>query len=249
MASHFSTLGFPVKTREDFFDLAIQTAKAGKSIKVAGRGEYIVWSPGEGIQLWAQADPDGRIIGLNPHFNGQALMGVGLTKRVSRTDDTELDGAFYGWASAPTNDPEAGMYPFAFDTPDYLVYDAIQLPTVIGVRLAAFAHEINVYKDENEYYSVSKFAVESCIPSGTFYPKGGAIDPPKAEVIYSGRVLETAMLTNPFTQRSFHWARIRTLGGEVDIIADPDIVKGRIVRDGIVRGTFWLSGRLQTDLQ
>lgn len=246
MASHFSTLGFPVKTREDFFDLAIQTAKAGKSIKVAGRGEYIVWSPGEGIELWAQAEPDGRIIGLNPHFSGQALMGVGLTRRVSRTDDTELDGAFYGWAAAPTNDPEAGMYPFAFDTPDYRTYDAIQLPKILDVQLAAFAHELYAYEDEEAHGVATRFATESCIPSGTFYPKGGEIDPPKAEVIYSGRVLETAMLTNPFTHCAFRWARIRTLGGEVDVIADPEIVKGRIVQDGVVRGPFWLSGRLKS---
>src|SRR5207302_6095588 len=87
-----------------------------------------------------------------------------------------------------------------------------------------FAHEIKVYeKKEALRASGSRMAVESCIPSGTFRLQsqgGGPIDPPESEVIYHGRVLETAMLTNPFTHLSFHWTRIRTLGGEVDLVAD-----------------------------
>lgn len=247
MPSHLSSLGFSVKTREDFSALAMQAAREGKIVEVPGQGSYTVWAPGEGIELWVQIDQQGQLIGLNPHFNGKAVMPVGLTRRVLRSDDSELDGAFYAWA-APEDDPEMGLYPFAFDAPDYRMYDALHLPQLANAQLAAFAHEIKAYKNEEALRATGKrMAAESCIPSGTFRPgpMGGRIDPPESRVIYYGYVLETALLTNPVTRRTFYWARIRTLGGEVDLVADPEIVKGTIVKDGIVGGQFWLSGRLK----
>ncbi len=249
MPNHFSALGFLVKTSEDLSNLAMQAVRAGQEIEVPGQGSYIVWAPGEGIELWVQINQEGQIIGLNPHFKGEAIMPVGLTKRILRPKDTALDGAFYGWANAPEDDPEMGEYPLAFDVPDYRVYDALQLPKVANIQLAAFAREIKVYEKKEALQATgSRMAVESCIPSGTFRLQsqgGGPIDLPESEVIYHGRVLETAMLTNPFTHLSFHWTRIRTLGGEVDLVADPAIVKSTIVKDGVAGGLFWLSGRLR----
>jgi hypothetical protein len=37
---------------------------------------------------------------------------------------------------------------------------------------------------------------------------------------------------------------VRTLGGEVDMFADPDLLTGYLTKGGIVSGSFWLSGRL-----
>lgn len=248
MANHFSTLGFQVKTRQDFSALAMQAARAGRTIEVESRGSYIIWTSGEGIELWVQINQQGQLTGLNPHFKGEAAMSVGLVSRVSRPDDTELDGAFYGWAGASEHQPESGDYPFVFDAPDFRVFDVLELPRVANVGLAAFAHEISVYENEEAFRaSGSRMAVESCIPSGTFHlgTQEGQVDPPKSEVIYYGRVLETTILTNPFTHLPFYWARVRTLGGEIDLVADPTIVKGTISKDGIVGGLFWLSGRLK----
>lgn len=250
MPSHMSTLGFLVQAREDFVGLARQTVGVGSRIEVSGPGSYQVWSPGEGIELWAQLDQRGEVIGLNPHFSGETRMRAGLIRRISRPRDSALDGAFYASANPPEDNPAHGAYPFVFDTPDYRAYDALQLPEIIPVQLAAFAHSLKAFDDEQAMRAsdgggIGSMAAESCIPSGTFTPDGKTIDPPKAEVIFCGRVLETSRLTNPFTRRSFYWARMRTLGGEVDVVADPEIIKGTIVRDGIVGGTFWLSGRLK----
>lgn len=248
MPSHLSAVGFLVKSREDFSSLAIHVAKSGQMVKAPGHGSYRAWSPGEGIELWAQVTQQGQVIGLNPHFNGKAVMPVGLSKRILRPDDTELDGAFYGWAGAPEDDIEMGSYPFAFDVPNYRMNDALQLPQRANVQLAAFAHEIKCYENEEAFRATGNMmAVESCIPCGTFHPgeEEGVIDPPKSEVIYYGHVLETALLTNPFTLLPFYWARVTTLGGEIDLVADPETVKGTIIKNGVIGGLFWLSGRLK----
>ena len=91
-----------------------------------------------------------------------------------------------------------------------------------------------------------KFASESFIPSGLFTagPQGKNKHPPQAQAIFSGRVIATQRLTNPVTNQKFYWARVHVLGGEIDIVADPQVVEGTVVEDGIVSGTFWLSGRI-----
>ncbi len=175
-------------------------------------------------------------------------MRVSITERIPRHEHSILDGAFYGWADPRSEDPESGEFPFVFDLPDYDLHNSLQLPVAANVQIAAFAHHLNGFANEEAYLASQregrKFAPESFIPSGLFTPDGKVTEPPQAYSIFSGHVLDTAVINNPATNHEFYWAKVRTLGGEIDVVADPQIVKGSIVKDGIVRGTFWLSGRL-----
>jgi hypothetical protein len=62
--------------------------------------------------------------------------------------------------------------------------------------------------------------------------------------MFSGRVLDVRMITNPVTEQRFYCAQVSVLGNELDVVADPQVVQGKVVKGGIVRGAFWLSGRL-----
>ena len=165
-----------------------------------------------------------------------------------RLDDSILVGAFQGWAEPSGDDPESGSYPFVFDVPDYDRYHSLELPVVLGVQVAAFAHKLEAYASDEAYYAAQhrepKFAAESFIPSGLFTLGGEAMTPPQALAILTGHVLDTALLTNPATGATFHWAWVRTLGGEVDVAADPEVPTGSLVPGGVISGSFWLSGRL-----
>src|SRR4051794_40174333 len=87
MPNHMTTLGFAASAEQDVAQLAMIAARQGQPLPGNG-GTYYRWSPGAGIELWAQADPDGRIIGLNPHFAGVARMRVGLIERIAREGDS-----------------------------------------------------------------------------------------------------------------------------------------------------------------
>jgi hypothetical protein len=241
MPNHMTTLGFRASTNDEFADLAMIAATQGERVQVSG-GTYYRWSPGAGVELWAQADQDGRLIGLNPHFGGAARMRVGLIERVAREHDSALDGAFYGWADPEENDLENGQYPFAFDLPDFKGHDGLALPAIVTVQIAAFAHNLSAFESDEAFHAHEpgemKMAAESCIPSGTFS------SPPQSTVIFNGHVLEAAQLTNPHTQQIFWWARVRTLGGEYDVVADLEVVEGTIVQSGVIGGSVWLSGRI-----
>jgi hypothetical protein len=247
MPSHLSDVGFHLESEEDFHQLIIQASERGETVE-AGKGSYIKWSVGQGVELWVQLNRDDEVIGLNPHFAGSGLMRVGITERVSRSESSELDGAFYGWANPSEDEPETGDYPFVFDVPDYRTYHDIKLPCVVNTQIAAFAHELKAFENDEAYEASQpeeiKFASESFIPSGLFSPEGESTEPAQAFAIFAGHVLDTAILTNPVTRQEFCWVKVRTLGGELDVVADPQILEGFLVRDGVVSGSFWLSGRI-----
>lgn len=86
---------------------------------------------------------------------------------------------------------------------------------------------------------------ESFIPSGTFRPGGERIEPPVAAAIFAGTVLEARKITNKDTGLGFYHAKVKTLGGEVDLVVSPDSPTGNHLRPGaVVHGSFWLSGLL-----
>jgi hypothetical protein len=250
MASHMSSIGFPLQTIDEMKILAKRAvAQATQTLTLPGLGHYRVWSPGAGVELWGHVNPQIQILGLEPHFSGQARMKVRLLKRVLHPKNTILEGAFYGWANPHIGATAEGDYPFCFSAPDYRMHDALTLPCEVSVQLAAFPREVLAFENQDQAKSsntwMSKMAPESCIPTGTFLPKGGQIDPPNPEIMFRGTVQESSRLTNPDTRQQFFWARVRTLGGELDVVADPSIVKGTIKKGGTIGSMCWLSGRIK----
>jgi hypothetical protein len=256
---------------EDYQEQLVAAALRGEQFRVRD-GTYVRWSPGEGIEVWLQVRSR-EVIGVAPHFAGSTSMRVGVTGRIHRPDESPLDGAFHGWADPPPDDPESGDYPFVFDAPDAGRFTQIALPAIVTVQIAAFAHELTAFPDEDAYLASQegevRFAAESFIPAGLFRPgatgepasestgepgtgSGGAEGSdaavPGALAMFSGHVLETRRLENPYSGGELTWARVRTLGGEVDVVADPEGVEGMLVPGGVAHGTFWLSGRLSSDV-
>lgn len=262
MSNHMRCIGFDVQTEDEFLELARKAVLEGGKEHSAGEGGgqayragdgcyLFVWRVGQGVELWSQVGPEGKsILGLNPHFSGDAVMRVGITERIPPPYEGSLDGAFYGWLDPESDDePESGWCPVVFDVPNYSILAELELPLVCNVQLAAFPHSLEVFPSEDEYFASQgegpHMASEAFIPSGTFRPRGGLIEPPLSEAIFSGIVLEARTITNQDTGLDFEHARIKTLGGEVDLVVDPEAPMGSPLRSGaVVKGTFWLSGLL-----
>lgn len=247
MPSHFSTIGVAVRSNDEFADYAIRTVEQGRTLDTPG-GSYMVWDMGEGVELWAQVDADNSLIGLNPHFRGLGRMEVRLDRAVVRSSDSPLDGAYYGWAE-PSDDAEAqGAYPLVFDVPDMAAWGALALPATYIVQISAFAHDIATFADDEAYRasqgSEALMAAESFIPSGLFVIDGESDAVPQSEAVFSGHVLATQVLTNAQTGEQFAWAHVQTYGGTVDVVVDLALLPQPMAVGGLVRGSFWLSGRV-----
>jgi len=249
MASHLSSLGFLVESVEDFVALAERLLDQTQSFQTR-RGAYRLWSGQAGEQLWLQLDRSGALIGINPHFAGKASMTVGITNRVARPEDTELDAAFHGWADPSEDSIEDGAYPFVFDSPDAGTSSGFTVPAIARVQLAAFAHEVTAFESEAAYHHAQpkenlRFASRSFIPAGLFSPDGGGRpEVPEAIAIFTGHVLETTVYQNTLTGLLFYWALVETYGGQFDVVIDPDLLAEPPQSGGILSGTFWLSGRI-----
>jgi hypothetical protein len=259
MTSNMSTIGFEAGSADDFRRLAERAVAQGRWVE-SPHGRYAVWPTSGPEQLWIGVDERGVIVGLNPHFEGSATIRVGIVQAV-RDLEHPMDGHLSCWADPADPSPDSGLYPFLVDLPDFdAATEAVAAPALATMQIAAFARTLTCWPDDAAYTAqeearwssregpedrpVKGFAAESFIPSGMF-----ALDPskphtPKAEAIFTGHVLDTRVLVNGLTGRSFRHALVRTLGGESDVVADPEVVKGEPAVGGVVQGSFWLSGRL-----
>ncbi len=248
MPNHFSTIGMLVDSEEQMSELAQKASENSAEISCRD-GHYLKWSSDDGAELWLQIDKNNNLVGLTPSFSGESVMRVGITNHVQRPDDTAFEGAIHGWANPPEEDLELGEYPFVFDLVDKAIYGELDFPFYSEVILSAFAHEISVYATEDEYDSQQteepKFASESFIPSGLFNSNDEEESYSEPFAIFTGKVVDYKKLNNPLTGGEYHWALVKTLGGTIDVVCDPVLVKGAIVKHGIISGSFWLNGKIK----
>ena len=245
MANHFSSIGFPIYSEEALEEL-VQTLEVNEVFETM-HGHYLLSAPGKGVELWLQADHDRNLIGIHPHFSGSGRMKVALTTTLT-DEEMPLDGSFHGWADPEDDDPESGCYPFLFDAPDFFTHDTENpLTRTVTVQLAAFAEELNYFRDEEAYYRSQEegeisYAVESFIPIGLFTDKAEAS--PSAHALFTGRIQDVEIKVNPLTKNSFYHILVQTLGGSFDVVSDPSLLDEKPIIGGVVSGTFWLSGRI-----
>jgi hypothetical protein len=247
MASHFSDIGFEIGSTDEILALARALPTGTPRIGTAA-GDYLRWSPGGGAELWFQRSPEQQLIGMNPHFDAQTRTRVRLTRR-EPDPKHPLDGGFHLWLDpAPVDpedqDPAVGASPLFVDVPDFRAYDHFVPPLELDAAIAAFAHRLEVYASEEELRATgSKMATESLIPSGLFFPGGPSREPPAAEAIFYGSVQAAEVRRNGATNREFLWARVRTYGAMLEIVADPSLASRPPTAGDIIGGTFWMSAR------
>lgn len=246
--SHLSDIWFSVNTQEEFQQLLKKAYKRSRQIKVR-EGYYSLYSDPSGAELFMQFNTKNNIVGVNPHFRGKSKRTVCLTGMIERQEN-EFEGAFYCWADpSEKNNPDSGIYPFVFDLPNFRTIGQIELPQNIDIQLTAFAHELSIYSDEEEYYNLQtaepKIATQSFIPSGLFSLEGKK-DSNYHESLadFTGIIKQYERRHNEFTSEEFYWLLVDTLGGEVDIVADIKYFEKEPIIGGIVQGAFGLSGQL-----
>jgi hypothetical protein len=248
VASHFSSIGLPLRSEADLDALTERTGPLAEPVDT-DRGTYFRWTDPSGAEMWIQVGTGNELLGVSPHFVGKSVVRVRVTARADADSPSPLDGRFHGWADPPAAETGGadGAYPFLFDAPDAARYDALELPAVVTVQVAAFAHEVETFASLDAYNAAQtgavKFASQSFIPSGLFDPSGEA-GPARAEAIFTGHVIEAERRTNRLTGAEFVWCLVDSLGGSFDVVIDPELVPDVPTVGGVVQGSFWLSGRI-----
>lgn len=242
--SNFSSIGFPIETEAEMYEMAERALRSAREIKTA-QGRYLIYAEPSGAELWLQLDAKGNFIGMNPHFSGATSRRFALTEAIDN-DEHILDGAFHGWANPVDEDgPETGEYPYLFDCPDYRVHPKLALGQTVSVQISAFAHEIRIYEDEEALHTDDerglKLASEAFIPSGLFVEEG---ETRRAQGLFTGVILQSATHKTELQKATFYALHVRTLGGEIDVVVDAAHIAEPPVAGQYVYVSAWLSGRI-----
>ncbi len=247
--SNLSDIGFPVQNEQDVNVLITETIKYVESIRCP-RGFYLRFSDASGAEIYLQGNIEQELIGFNPHFDGKSKIKVGLMAKVER-DSSELDGGFQAWANPSDETAQTGEFQFVFDVPDFRLNDGFEFPIVKEIQLTAFAsNDFKVFDNEAAFYyaqdAETQMSAKSFFSSGLFLTKDSMIPVESARPIgiISGEIKEFELKTNELSGEHFYWFLVETSGGEIDVVADINLVKDEPKTDGIVSGQFWLSGKL-----
>jgi len=248
MASHLSSIGFPVQNEQDLYSLAEKVAQKAKPHEV-NEGFYLSYQDPSGAAIWLHADQQRQISGMNPHFVGPSVMTVKIVRSLHKEKDHAFEGSYFAWAAPEDEkDHQEGAYPFLFDAPDFLRHSQQKFPAVLQVQVAAFAHELEIFATEEEFTQVPgdgpSMAPESFIPAGLFPAEGTESASPTAHALMSGHVLDAQKRTNQLTGKSFWWLQIQSYAAIYDAVVDPVLLRTDPKPGTIVKGSFWLSGMI-----
>jgi len=249
VSDHFRTVGFTLE-RDELASLLQRAIDAGKLIE-APHGDYRVWTPGAGAELWVNLyRRDGNLrelAGANPHFASDARMEA-IVEAIEPNADFALEGEIYAWAS-PGGD-EHGLYPFSASVPDFdaslASLASLDVPFRATLALAGFAHELRWWPDEDAYADSIRdeptgFAATSIVPVGLFGNNTGRA---RSQGVVTGAIAASELRYNPATERPFRRLLLETYGGHIDILAAPEVVSGDPIVGGIARATCWLTARI-----
>jgi hypothetical protein len=247
-------VGFYDRNAVRHLEVYEQLCKHGEMIE-AGEAKYLKWDVGQNLELWTRVKEGVPEMLYYVSYTGEARLKVALLEKMPRPESLLSEGAFYcrGAASAGA-DWLAGRNPFIFDTIHYHCYDGLSLPRLSTIQLTGFAFRMTGFENEEEYDEAYPGDEEGyCwdykhfIPALMLKPRGddGELQSASAEV--SGWVSDTGIVTNPVTGLDFCWARLETIGGEVDVVCAPERLSGYLVKGGLAATECYLYGRLMDD--
>lgn len=246
MSDYFRTVGFTLE-RTELESLLHRALDRGTLIE-APHGDYRVWTPGAGAELWVnlyrRSDSRRELAGANPHFHSEARMNA-VVEALEPNADFALEGEIYAWASPAGR--EHGLYPFSASIPDFdSALAAREVPFNAVLALCGFARELTWWPNDAAYRASLErepagFAATSFVPVGLFGHNTGRA---RSQSVVTGTIRAGETRINPATERAFRRLRVATDGGEIDILSAPELVQGEPPVGGVVRATCWLTARI-----
>lgn len=234
--SNLSDIGFPVKTEEDVNQMLMDVLSGIEQVACPPFGYYYRFEDASGAQVFLQANPVHELMGFNPGFKGLGITTLELIRTLER-DTSELDGAYVARGAE-------GGPAFVFDLPDFRRVKLASLPFKAGVELTAFA--------TNDFQLLEPGGDMPAEPSlsplrdseADLLAGDPSAPPPQAHVSIEAVVATAERRENSKTKAEFWAFSAVTPAGEISIVADPSIVVRDPSPGDVVKGSFWLSGKI-----
>lgn len=234
--SHYSDMGFSIKRLEDIQILIDNLYHRGISIP-SSNGSYTVITVDENIEFWVQLRGS-KFVGLEFHYGSSNNIKVKFVSYIKDEEASKLGGAIHVWYG--------DEFPMILDVPNLDSYKDLKEDDLIDVQVAAFADSLDIY-DNKEEFDLSqkeevKFAHESFIAKGMFQNDENA--PYQAYAAFSGTINSFKKCTNSYSRREYYHFEVSCLGVVFDVLADPKFILKEPRIGGILKGEFWMSGKI-----
>jgi hypothetical protein len=266
MTDHFSVIGFNAGSAEELAEMVRKLPDTGAYSQPCSPGYYYRWQAEGGSELWVHlakqagdADALG-IVGVTPFFQGQGRMPVRVMKKRQRPSDNAFEGAMFVEVE-PGPRPRQCATVALLDVVDYAVWANRVTPFLAEAQIAAFPHDLAIFDSEEEFAASQngeqvQFPAESFFASGLFSssqeaggqavfhdPSAEQFDAP-SRAFFTALVLSCELRRNSMTGQSFYTALVKTLGGTIDVVADPRQINRELHPGCVIQGEFWLCARL-----
>jgi hypothetical protein len=248
--SHLTDIGFGFTNAEEFLQFVHGVVNLDENPRFSGKnGHYMLWTTGNGVELWIHGDSNLKLCGCGIHFRGQGRLRAQVTQTLVN-GESPMHGCLYAWLN-PSDEanPYSGETPFAASVPNFdLVGDALLRNPIVALQVTGFVEkELRCFISDGVYHSVEG---RSATPVEVFQPEwqSGESGEPTAQALCGGRILQVNTLINPSTNLEFCALHIQTRGGTIDLVADPEAIRGKPVVGGIAQATCWLSAVVISEL-
>lgn len=252
--SNLSDIGIPVNTVDEYNRLFAKLWKESAGyvstpLDPTIIGHYRAYKDMSGAEVWMSKDSK-KAYGLNCHFSGDTVWKVGV-ERIARSPKNEMDGVLFCWADAQWYEDTmewSGLFPFVVNVPDFQsVNGYLKPPATVEIQLCALATSVSIFKSREDYEADAlsnagslQRNVESFIPLDISSREFEDL----AYSSMSGVIRGFSYEVNSFTGRAFWLADVQTLGGNLNVLCDPELIEGTPLPGSIVIGDVYMSGRL-----
>jgi hypothetical protein len=179
-----------------------------------------------------------------PSFKGSTRQGVRNVQLMMPNKNCEACASLYLWVSK-----DGEEYPLIVALPNYFEIQNNDFSVINEVGTTLFPREFRYWKSEADFKSdtknpMSKFAVKSFIPSGTFSPKDDPNFVLKAECICNGIIKSIEKKTNSTTNKKFYHFVVDTYAAEYDVVIHESFFDMEPEVNWIIGGVFWVCGKI-----
>jgi len=257
--SHFSSIGLAADGQDGFVRLIDQVMEgAVDDAPATPPARHVRWTDASGASVAIHADAPPEIACVTPYF-----VSPSPTRWRVRTHAAALDPecAHCGGADCDVLDDAGELV--TRTTAQWLHFVPYRTWLADGTRdfpleVVAFAHQASFFATEQAFSDGQaawfgdepmaatgkpmRLATESFMPTGMFAEAGATVGE-RAVVLFAGRVESVARPVNALTSRSFLHARVATLPGALDVVADPAVLEGTPAVGALALVSGWLVGR------
>lgn len=251
--SHFSAIGFDIKSEEDTSLLIDDILKVATEYSTHEYLTYLRYTDPSGAEIWLCGNNQSKsIVGAIPCFLSKTTQKVGINAVIPIENGEYGDGTVHGRLNPSEYDKKYGWndgnYPVIIDVPNYLDY--CDDDKIHQAYLTLFAENVDIFDNENDFDEWQKqdgrefnFSSEFFGPSGMFTDDEQS--KPTASVVAGLTVIEAEKRLNTLTNNEFYWCRASTYGGEYEAVFPLDMFDKTPEVGNIIFGSYWLTGRFE----